>query len=67
MKSSTKIGGRSNEYIRNEADFYPTPPEVTQALINTGVIPQGRIWELACGVGHMGQVGGMLAFQIKQL
>lgn len=41
---------------RKESDFYPTPPDVTQALINTGVIPRGTIWEPACGDGHMADV-----------
>jgi len=41
---------------RKASDFYPTPPDVTQALINTGLIPKGCIWEPACGEGHMSDV-----------
>ena len=42
---------------RQEADFYPTPAPVTQALIDTGLIPRGpRIWEPACGDGAMCKV-----------
>lgn len=52
------IGGRINggnpAYKRNESDFYPTPPEVTQALLNFLKIDKTKvIWEPACGEGHM--------------
>lgn len=55
IKDSVKIiGGLGN---RMERDFYPTPPDVTQALINYLKIPQGKlIWECACGDGDMVEV-----------
>jgi len=46
----------STESKRRELDFYPTPPEATQALIDFGVVPPGRVWEPACGEGHMAEV-----------
>jgi len=50
------LANSSTKNKRKEADFYPTPPDVTQALIDTGCIPKGCIWEPACGDGHMGFV-----------
>lgn len=39
---------------RSDRDFYPTPPEATQALINYLQIPKDKvIWECACGSGRM--------------
>lgn len=41
---------------RRELDFYPTPPEVTYALMDFLKMPPSRIWEPACGKGHMSEV-----------
>lgn len=47
---------------RRELDFYPTPPEVTLALMNflhqTEILQPGReiVWEPACGDGAMAEV-----------
>lgn len=46
----------SNTTKRRDLDFYPTPPEVTQGLVNTGLIPNGSIWEPCCGDGDMSEV-----------
>lgn len=61
MENSGLIGSRINggntAYKRNESDYYPTPSEVTQALIDFLEIPKDKtIWEPACGTGHMSQV-----------
>lgn len=40
---------------REENDFYPTPPEGTQALIDR-IKFTGTIWECACGDGAMSEV-----------
>lgn len=55
IKDSVKIiGGLGN---RRERDFYPTPPDVTQALIDYLKIPRDKlIWECACGDGDMVEV-----------
>jgi hypothetical protein len=42
-------------------DFFPTPPWATRALFRhvlpaLGVGPIGRLWEPACGEGHMAEV-----------
>lgn len=56
MKNASRINGGNSEYGRVESDFYPTPPEVTQALINFLQIPKySVIWEPACGEGHMAE------------
>lgn len=37
------------------ADFYPTPPEATRALLSVEAF-DGPIWEPACGKGHIAKV-----------
>jgi hypothetical protein len=51
------IGGESNVegYQRQRDDFYPTPPEATQALLDVERFA-GSIWEPACGDGAIAQV-----------
>jgi 2-polyprenyl-3-methyl-5-hydroxy-6-metoxy-1,4-benzoquinol methylase len=46
---------------RSKTDFYPTPPDVTEALLNfleeRWLLNKGDlIWEPACGTGDMAQV-----------
>jgi hypothetical protein len=41
---------------RRELDFYPTPPEVTHALMRRFQWPKMQIWEPACGDGSMSEV-----------
>lgn len=44
-------------YKRNKADFYPTPPEATQALLDFLKLPSKTVvWESASGEGHMAKV-----------
>ncbi|CAH1654955.1 conserved hypothetical protein [Hyphomicrobiales bacterium] len=38
---------------RNKTDFYPTPWEVTRAIANFLFLDGVRVWEPACGEGHM--------------
>ena len=47
--SSRRNGGRA------ENDFYPTPPEATQALLDREKF-EGMIWEPACGNGALSKV-----------
>lgn len=49
----TTGGSKEN---RRELDFYPTPPEVTIALMDFLDLPKGTIWEPACGDGAMSKV-----------
>ena len=37
------------------ANFYPTPPEATRALLSVETF-EGSIWEPACGKGHIAKV-----------
>lgn len=54
---SSRIIGANSAYGRNASDFYPTPPEVTQALVDfLGLRPETMIWEPAAGEGHMARV-----------
>lgn len=53
----SRIACGNTAYKRNASDFYPTPPEATQALLNFLRIPEGTtVWEPACGEGHMVEV-----------
>lgn len=48
---------RSLEYDYTDAglfDLHPTPPEFTEALVTTFELPK-RIWEPACGQGHISE------------
>ena len=58
MKSSTIIGGKSDQHKRNKADFYSTPRDCTIALIDRfeWLFRGGRIWEPACGDGAISKV-----------
>lgn len=56
MDSVKIVGGHGD---RRERDFYPTPPDCTEALLNyLGVRPKplGKAWECAAGDGHISRV-----------
>ena len=53
MAKAQSIVGFSND--RAEADYYPTPPETTQALMDRELFV-GNVWECACGDGRMAEV-----------
>ena len=51
------IVGAGAKENRKPMDFYPTPPDVTRALLNMLDIPAGAtIWEPACGQGDLARV-----------
>ena len=53
----SRICGGNTAYKRNASDYYPTPPDATQALLDFLKLQQGtKIWEPACGEGHMVEV-----------
>lgn len=55
-KLNLHSGGKSNE-DRRDLDYYPSPPEVTRALMDFICIPEGSlIREPACGEGYMSRV-----------
>lgn len=57
MKAAAIIGGDQGN--RQEADFYPTPPEATIALINfldAQNINFYSVWEPACGDGAISKI-----------
>lgn len=54
---ASAITASQKTHKRKAADFYPTPPEVTQALLDYLRLPNGAsIWEPACGDGAMAKV-----------
>ena len=51
---ASRIAGGNTAYKRAASDFYPTPPDVTIALMRfLGLDKRTIIWEPACGEGHM--------------
>jgi len=55
--TSSRLTGGNPAGGRKPSDFYPTPPEVTEALLRHLKIPlPATIWEPACGEGHMSEV-----------
>lgn len=53
--TGSRIAGGNTAYKRNNADFYPTPPDVTFALLDFLRLSTEStvIWEPACGENHM--------------
>lgn len=51
---ASRIAGGNSAIGRRESDFYPTPPEVTVALLDFLRLPKNTvIWEPAAGEGDM--------------
>lgn len=54
---ASRISGGNSARGRRQADFYPTPPEVTVALLQFLNLPKSTtIWEPAAGEGDMAGV-----------
>ena len=54
---ASRISGGNSARGRRQADFYPTPPEATVALLQFLNLPKNTtIWELAAGEGDMAGV-----------
>lgn len=52
--TASRIVGGNTAYKRVASDFYPTPADATQALLDFLKLPAGTtIWEPACGENHM--------------
>ena len=54
---------------RSKTDFYPTPPDVTEALLNfleeRWLLDKGDlIWEPACGTGDMAEVMKRMGYSV---
>lgn len=50
------LANSSTNNNRRKLDFYPTPPDVTHALMQFLAMEQCHIWEPACGDGAMAKV-----------
>ena len=56
MKANNLAGGGDQDN-RRALDFYPTPPDVTHALMKfLHISPAELVWEPACGNGAMAEV-----------
>lgn len=66
MNPGTIVGGNPSIEKRVNADFYPTPPECTRALMRDfGWLFAGAVvWEPACGDGAMAGVIGETASSV---
>ena len=53
VKQAQSIVGYSDKRAKN--DFYPTPPEATEALLSRVKFSE-RVWECACGDGAISKV-----------
>lgn len=54
--NGTMLASGGKKEKRRELDFYPTPPEVTHALMQRFKWPKMLIFEPACGDGSMSEV-----------
>lgn len=64
-----RLTGQKGKEDRRELDFYPTPKNVTQALINyltenDKLTVSDKIWEPACGNGKMANVFKENGFEV---
>lgn len=55
-KNSLLLNGAPGKSRRRDLDFYPTPAEVTIALLEFLKLPKSVIWEPACGNGAMSKI-----------
>lgn len=54
---ASAIIGAAQKHARKPADYYPTPPDVTHALMLHLDLPRATtVWEPACGDGSMSKV-----------
>ena len=62
---ASRINGGNSLLGRRASDFYPTPPEVTFALLKfLRLSTQTHIWEPACGDGHIVNVMKAMDYQV---
>ena len=62
---ASRIAGGNTAYKRSASDFYPTPPDVTFALLKfLNLKPDTVIWEPACGEGHMVNTMEAMGYQV---
>ena len=55
--NASRIAGGNSAYGRSQSDFYPTPPDVTVALMRFLNLPRTTsVWEPATGEGDMAGV-----------
>lgn len=55
VDTARKIAGDNSRLGRSKADFYPTPPNATNSLLDMEKF-EGDIWEPACGKGDISEV-----------
>lgn len=59
LSAAVQLATGGDKSKRRELDFYPTPPDVTHALLSFLNLPEDLfVWEPACGDGAMSKVLG---------
>lgn len=53
-----------SEQEREEHDYYATDPTALLALLQSGYILPHKIWEPACGAGHLSHVMSMMGHEV---
>ena len=67
-KTTYAVLGASNHSLeeRAENDFYATPPEAIDYLLNDGgAILSHKVWECACGKGHLSKRLEELGYEVR--
>lgn len=64
ISTARKIAGDNSSKGRMTADFYPTPPHATEALLKFEKF-EGSIWEPACGKGDISEVLIAAGYNVK--
>lgn len=59
-----QLTGGNHQKTRRALDYYPTPPDVTIALMSFLGLPPCKIWEPACGDGAMASVLSGLGHEV---
>lgn len=62
-KSYTRAIGGNTHALRQENDYYATPPRAIDDLLNKVVLSH-HIWEPACGGGHLSRRLSELGYQV---
>ena len=55
IDTARKIAGDNSRLGRSKSDFYPTPPNATNSLLENESFT-GNVWECACGMGDISKV-----------
>lgn len=64
---SVNLGVKSNEWHtreRHNEDYYATEPKAVKLLLENIELPSNKIWECACGGGHLSEEMSRLGYDV---